>query len=397
VPVLGRMTPQTSLAPTRPEPATGPALVVAATSVADVRAAVLAARHRGAPLAVRATGHGTHAPLDGAVLLDTSALTGVLVDPDRAVARVGAGALWSAVHAAAAPFGLAGLSGSHVGVGVTGYTLGGGLSWLSRRFGLAAHSMLRAEVVLADGRRVVASADEHADLFWALRGGGTTGIVTSLEFRLHRVPQVLAGTAYFPLDRAVPTLTRYRDWIASAPDALSTAVLLAKTEDGQPALAIRAMYAGDADAGRRLLAPLFEVAGTPFFDGLRAMPFAAAAMGGTPPVQVELFDELPDAAIEAVVAAAATGTTVEVRQWGGAIGAPQPGAGPVGARGTSLTVIADAPVPGLADHATGGAFLNFLRDTKRTADAFTPADLRRLRAIKRAYDPTNLFRAQHTV
>src|SRR5215218_5834930 len=170
------MTPQTSLAPRRTRPATGPALVVAATSVADVRTAVLAARQRGLPLAVRATGHGTHAPLDGAVLLDTSALRSVVVDPERAVARVGAGADWRAVHAAAAPLGLAGLSGSHLDVGVVGCTLGGGLSWLSRRHGLAADSVLRAEVVLADGRRVVASADEHADLFWALRGGGTTAV-----------------------------------------------------------------------------------------------------------------------------------------------------------------------------------------------------------------------------
>ena len=382
---------------TAPRPAGGPALVVAATSVGDVRTAVLAARRRGVPLAVRATGHGTHAPLDGAVLLDTSALRSVVVDPQREVARVAAGADWRAVHAAAAPLGLAGLSGSHLDVGVVGYTLGGGLSWLSRRHGLAADSVLRAEVVLADGRRVVAGPDRHADLLWALRGGGTTGVVTALEFRLHRVGEVLAGTAYFPLERAAATLARYRAWIAGAPDALSTAVLLTRTEDGQPALAIRAMYAGDADAGRRLLAPLFEVAGTPFFDGLRRVPFADAAMGGTPPRQVELLDELPDAAIEAIVAAAGAGTTVEVRQWGGAIAAAEPGTGPVGARGTALTVIADARVPRLAEHATGGAFLNFLSDTARTADAFTAADLRRLRAVKRAYDPANLFRAQHSV
>ena len=226
------MTPQTSVAPTRPESASGPALVVAAGSAADIRTAVLAARRRGVPLAVRATGHGTHAPLDGAVLLDTSALRSVVVDPDREVARVGAGADWRAVHAVAAPLGLAGLSGSHLDVGVVGYTLGGGLSWLSRRHGLAADSVLRAEVVLADGRRVVASPDQHADLLWALRGGGTTGVVTALEFRLHRVPEVLAGTAYFPLERAAATLARYRAWIAGAPDALSTAVLLTRTEDG---------------------------------------------------------------------------------------------------------------------------------------------------------------------
>jgi len=392
------MTPTIGLAQTPgTDASSGPALVVAAAGVADVRAAVIAARARGAALAVRATGHGTHAALDGTVLLDTSGMAGVLVDPERAVARVGAGAVWSAVHAASAPFGLAGLAGSHADVGVTGYTLGGGLSWLSRRFGLAADSVLRAELVLADGRRVVASADEHPDLFWALRGGGTTGVVTSLELRLHHVPEVLAGTAYFPIERAASTLERYRAWTAAAPDALSTAVLLTRTEDGQPALALRALYAGDPDAGRRVLGPLFEAAGTPFFDGLRAVRFADAAMGGTRPHQVELLDALPDAAIDALVAAAATGTTVEVRQWGGAIAAPEPGAGPVGARGTALSVVADGHVPGLAEHATGGTFLNFLSDTRRTADAFTATDLRRLRAVKRSYDPGNLFRAQHSV
>jgi FAD/FMN-containing dehydrogenase len=375
---------------------TGPALVIRATTRAHVRTAVLAARDRGAPLAVRATGHGTHAPHDGAVLLDTSQMATVLVDGDRGVARVGAGAVWGSVLAAAAPFGLAPLSGSHADVGVTGYTLGGGLSWLSRRYGLAADSLLRAEVVTAAGSRLTASYDENSDLFWALRGGGGSfGVVTSLEFRLHPVSRVYAGTLYFAIERAAATLARYRDWIAGAPEALSTAVLLTRLEDGRRVLAIRAMYDGEPESARRLLRPLYDVAGEPIGGGMRRLPYAQAAMGGTPPRHIELLDDLSDAALDAILAAGAP--TVEIRHWGGAIGAPEPGAGPVGARGATLSVIADAEVPALRAHGTGGSFLNFLADTSRTHTAFTPADLRRLRAVKRAYDPTNLLRAGHAV
>ena len=392
------MTAQTSTA-RRLEPApTGPPLVVPAGSFADVRRAVLTARARGLPLAVRATGHGTHAPVDGAVLLDTSGMATVLVDGDRGVARVGAGAVWGSVADAAAPFGLAPLSGSHRDVGVTGYTLGGGLSWLSRRYGLAADSLLRAHVVTAAGNRLVASEQENADLFWALRGGGGGfGVVTSLEFRLHRVAQVYAGTAYFDAEHAAGTLARYRRWIAGAPDALSTAVLLTRLQDGRRALAIRAMYDGDAAAARRLLRPLFDAAGQPLADGMRELRYADAAMGGTPPRHVELLDDLRDPAIDAVLAAADRGATVEVRHWAGAIASPEPGAGPAGARGTTLSVIADERVPALAQHGSGGSFLNFLADTSRTASAFTPGDLRRLRVVKRTYDPGDLFRVGHTI
>jgi FAD/FMN-containing dehydrogenase len=373
---------------------TGPPLVVPAATPADVRRAILQARALGTPLAVRATGHGTHVPLDGTVVVDTSPMATVLVDADRAVARVGAGAVWGDVAAAAAPFGLAPLSGSHADVGVAGYMLGGGLSWLSRRYGLAADSLLRAHVVTATGSRLVASEDENADLFWALRGGGGSfGVVTSLEFRLHHVARVYAGTAYFPVDRAREALVRYREWIAGAPDALSTALLLSRRDDGRRLLAIRAMYDGAAGTAQRLLRPLFDVAGEPLRDDMRDVPYAEAAMGGTRPHQVELLeDDLSDEAIDAIVSADAE--TIEVRHWGGAIAAPEPGSGPVGARGTRLSVITDGRLPALGG---GGAFLNFLADTSRTESAFTPGDLRRLRRVKRTYDPANLFRSGHTV
>jgi len=378
-----------------------PAMVIQAGGAADVRAAVLAAREHDLPLAVQATGHGTHLPADGAVLVKTTAMATVLVDPDRAVARVGPGAVWGDVAAAAAPFGLAPLAGSSPDVGVAGYTLGGGLGWLARRHGFAADSLLRAEVVTADGAIVTASADEHPDLFWALRGGGGGfGVATALELRLHPVERVYAGTAFFAIDRAAETLARYRDWIAGAPDALSTAVLLTRRPDGERVLAIRAMYAGEANEAQRLLAPLFAAAGAPLADGMRPMRFADARMGGTAPKQLELLRDLPDAAIAALLAAEAA-PTVEVRHWGGAMARPAAGAGPVGGRDAALSVIVDAPSPevaaALAPHATGGSFLNFLADPARTETAYAPADWAALRAVKAAYDPDELFRVGHRV
>src|SRR5690348_12334245 len=149
-----------------------PAVVVQAAGAGDVRAAVLAARRHALPFAVQATGHGTHVAHDDGLLLRTGTMASVVIDPDRRVARVGPGARWGDVLRAAAPFGLAPLSGSSPDVGVTGYTLGGGLGWLARRYGLAADSVLRALVVTADGELTVAGPDRNAELFWALRGGG---------------------------------------------------------------------------------------------------------------------------------------------------------------------------------------------------------------------------------
>jgi FAD/FMN-containing dehydrogenase len=375
-------------------------IVVAASSAADVRSAVLVAREHDLPLAVEATGHGTLVTLDRGIVVNTAAMAPVLVDPDRRVARVGPGAQWGAVIAAAAPCGLAPLAGSSATVGVAGYTFGGGMGWLARKHGFAADSLLRAEVVTADGAIVTASADEHADLFWALRGGGGNfGIATSLEVRLHPVARVYAGTAFFAIERAAATLARYRDWIARAPDELSTAVLLTRLPDGTRALAIRAMYLGHAAQAERLLAPLRAVAGPALVDGLRPTTFAAAEIGGTAPVHLDLFDDLPDAVIETLVAV--EDATVEVRHWGGAIARPAAGAGPVGHRDVPLSVIVDADVPGvaaaLAPHATGGSFLNFLRDPSQTERAYTAADYAALRAIKATYDPDNVFGLNHNI
>ncbi|MDR8410036.1 FAD-dependent oxidoreductase [Nonomuraea sp. 3-1Str] len=438
-----------------------PAIVAEAAHPDDVRAAVLAAREHGLPLTVQATGHGTHVPADGGLLLKTGRLGGVRVDPERRTARAGAGARWSDVIAAAAPYGLAPLSGTP-GIGVTGYTLGGGTGWLSRRYGYAADALTRAELVTAAGEPVTAGGEEHPELFWALRGGGGNfGVVTELEFRLFPVAEVYAGMTLHPVERAADTLARYREWAPAAPDELNTSVILMRMPGGQGdeqegparwALAVRGFYAGDAERGRQALAPLLEAAGPVLGGGFGAMTFgeAATAFGGPEPApmavaqHLELLPELPDGAVRAVTQAAGGApsrgpaggpalTAVEVRHWGGAMARPEPDAGPVGHRDVPFSVIATAVLgagpstasapdaipaasaapdaaPGvtageevrdlagaLRPYATGGSFLNFLTDPARTRDAYTPADHARLRRVKRDWDPDNLLGRVHNI
>ena len=366
-------------------------MIVEATTPADVRDAVIAARSLGVPFAVYATGHGGAMP-DGedVVVARTSTMDGVLIDPERRTAWVGPGTRWGAVIEAAAPFGLAPLAGTSPTVGVIGYTLGGGMGWLSRRFGFAADSVVRAEVVTADGELRTVSADRDADLFWALRGAGANfGAVTGLEFRLHPVSSVYAGVATFSPDRAADVLAFYRDSVR--PDALTANIVLTKDT-----LAIRGMYAGPAEEARRALAPLWRVAGTPVTDGWHTMPYTeSGTIGGTAPHQFSLLPDLPDAVIAASIEAARN-ATVEVRTWGGALARPGVSidgpAGPIGHRDVPFSVVIDgAPSAVIEEHATGGSFLNWLHDRTRTESAYTAADLTRLRSLKAAYDPDNTF------
>jgi FAD/FMN-containing dehydrogenase len=403
-----------------------PALVVEAARPEDVRVAIRFAREHDLPLAVQSTGHGAVASADGGLLLKTTGMSGVDVDAERRLARVGGGALWSDVIAAAAPHGLAPLSGSSPAVSVTGYTLGGGAGWLSRMYGYAADSVLRAEVVTAGGEQVTAAPDEHPDLHWALRGGGGNfGVVTELEFRLHPVARAYGGMAMFDIDRAADTLALYREWALEEPDESNTALVVAQMPPapqipealrGRRVLALRAFYAGEADAAERVLAPLLEAAGQPLMGGLGAMSFAeAAVMLPSPPPMVtegrfDLFHEIPDAVIEAALGADGPVAGIEFRHWGGAMARPPENAGPVGHRGVPFSVMVAAQVPErsqapaakmavdavaekLRPHATGGSFLNFLADPDLTPAAYTPEDHRRLAEVKREYDPDNVFAA----
>jgi FAD/FMN-containing dehydrogenase len=354
-----------------------------AFSAADVRRAVLAARARGLRVAVRATGHGTLAePGPDTLVIDTSALRSVLVDPERRTARVGPGATAEDVVAAAAPFGLAPITGTSATVGVAGYTLGGGHGWLSRKYGLAADSLLRADVVTAEGETLTARADRRSGLFWALRGaGGNFGVATSLEIRLHPVSRVFGGKATFDRGLAPHILARFAEY--AMPEELNVSVVVSPDE-----VAIRGVYAGRADDAWRALAPLFLA--EPDADTFRDMPYAETfTIGGTAPRRFELLNELP---VDAILA---TPGTVEIKRWGGAIAR---GDSPAGHRSVPFSVTVDGDdISALAPHVTGGSFLNFLKDPARTHDAYTPANSARLQELKRAYDPENVFGAGHNI
>ncbi|MFI8527349.1 FAD-binding oxidoreductase [Promicromonospora sukumoe] len=202
-----------------------PDAVVVAATTADVIATVNAARTAGLRVAAQSTGHNAAplGPLAGTVLLRTTGLTDISVDPTAATVRVGAGALWGDVTAAAAPHGLAGLAGTAADVGVVGYTLGGGLSWLGRAHGLAANHVVSADVVTADGVLRHVDATSEPELFWALRGGGGSfAVVTALEIGLVRVPELHGGTLFFPLDRAAEVLEAWRQWTALVPPEVTS-------------------------------------------------------------------------------------------------------------------------------------------------------------------------------
>jgi FAD/FMN-containing dehydrogenase len=359
---------------------------IAATTPADVRRAVEIARARGLRVAVRATGHGTFAePAAGTLLIDTSRMRSVLVDPERRTARVGPGATWGDVIEAAAPFGLAPVSGTHPTVGVTGFTFGGGHGFLSRKHGLAADNLLRAELVTADGELLSAGRGRRSGLFWALRGaGGNFGVATALEVALHPYREVFGGTATFDRGLAAHLLARFREY--AMPEELNVSVVI--TRD---AVALRGVYAGDADDAWRALAPLFLT--EPLQDSFRAMPYGeTATIGGTPPRHFELLRDVP---VDALLRAAETADAVELKRWGGAIAR---GDSPAGHRHVPFSVTLDGDDLGpLAPHVTGGSFLNFLKDTARTADAYTAADHARLLELKRAYDPGNRFGVGHNL
>jgi FAD/FMN-containing dehydrogenase len=361
-------------------------IIVQAAGSADVRAAVRTARTRGLRVAVRATGHGTFAePGPDTLLIDTSGMRSVSIDPDRRAARVGAGATWGDVIAAAEPYGLAPLSGTNPTVGVTGFTLGGGHGFLSRKYGLAADNLVSAELVTADGELLTARADRRSGLFWALRGaGGNFGVATALEVRLHPERDVFGGVAHFDRGLAPHLLARFREY--AMPPALNVSVVV--TAD---AVALRGVYAGRADDAWRALAPLFL--DEPMRDTFRTMPYSeTSTIGGTAPRRFELLQDVP---VDAILRTAETAAAVEVKRWGGSIAR---GDTPAGHRQVPFSVTVDGDdIAPLEPHVTGGSFLNFLKDTSRTRDAYTAADLPRLLALKRAYDPENLFGVGHGI
>jgi FAD/FMN-containing dehydrogenase len=399
-----------------------PAHVLRPKTVGDVQAAVRFAAGAGLPLSVRGGGHafagfGTN---DGGVVIDLGHLAAVeVLDAGRHLVRIAGGATWGQVTAALDPHGLAISSGDTRSVGVGGLTLGGGIGWKVRKHGLTLDSLVAADLVLADGSVVRADADEQPELFWAIRGGGGNfGIVTAFEFLAHPTTDVFHGRITFPAAEAATVLRGWADHLHTAPEELTSIANLAGpvapfeilvTFDGDdPELAARAI-----DPIRRL--------GTVIDDDVRPRRYADTLVDGmTPPPGIRLVTRsafvdpaaVPAAvAILAEVATSAGSPILAVRSVGGAVSRVPADATAYAHRGAALMVattvagpppVLEAAGPGLAaiwgrlaPHVTG-AYANFLSD-RDVAAVYPPETYQRLAAVKRRYDPRNLFSGNHNV
>jgi hypothetical protein len=296
-----------------------PGLIARCADPDEVAEAIAFARAHALPLAVRGGGHngaGLGTCEDG-VVIDLSLLRDVSVDPQARTVRVGGGATWGEVDRATGEHGLATPSGIISTTGVGGLTLGGGLGHLTRKYGLSIDNLLEAEVVLANGERVRASAEEHPDLFWALRGGGGNfGVVTSFLFRLHEVGTVVAGPTLWPVELGAEVLAAFRDFIPGAPRELNGFFAYLSIPPGPPfpeelhlrkACGIVWCYSGAEEDAPAAMAPLLEALPEPLLHGPGAMPHAAiqgAFDGVYPPGQqwywrADFVNDIPDAALEA--------------------------------------------------------------------------------------------------
>jgi FAD binding domain/Berberine and berberine like len=413
-----------------------PAAVVFAESVDDVVAAVDYARENGLRVTAQGTGHFANSldSLTDTVLVKTVRMRGIRIDPEARIARVEAGVLWEEVSLAAAEHGLAALAGSSADVGVVGYTLGGGLGWLARRYGLAANSVVAVELVTADGRFVRTDASNEPDLFWAVRGGGGSfGVVTAVEFALYPVSEVYAGILFFPFERAKEILNAWRVWVESTPDEVTSAGRLLQFPPfpeipeplrGQSFVVVEAAFIGGEEDGAALLQPLREL--DPVMDTFAMIPAGGLRhLHMDPPGPVpgvgdgmNLADLTPEA-VNALVAVAGPGSgsplvSVELRQLGGAVAQESPAHGAVGAIDAGFALYAvgmaadaemtqlvearvDALQAALGPWTAARGYFNFA-DSPAEGEGFYPPDTYRgLQWVKAAYDPGELFRASHPI
>jgi FAD/FMN-containing dehydrogenase len=420
-----------------------PSISTRCTGTADVVDAVGFAREHGLLVGVRGGGHsvaGLSSVREG-MLIDLSLMSGVQVDPDRRLAHVQGGALLGDVDRETQAFGLATPLGRVSETGVAGLALGGGYGNLNAKYGLTCDNLVEAQVVLADGRVVTASAEQEPDLFWALRGGGGNfGIVTSFTFRLHPVgPTVaFAGTLY-PLEELGRIERAWRDYALAAPREVTSFIVtmtfpaapeMPEVIHDRPVAVVGAVHCGDVDAGMAALQPLREL-GTPLFDMSQPMPYTAVQSAFDPffPRQTlraywksQYLEELTDDAIDAIAARAADRpgpmSLANTFHLGGAVHDVGPEETAFPERSASFLVSFDSMWSDAADDAsaiawtrsawqemtrygTGTPFLNFTGrdDEPFDADVATAfgRNLRRLAEVKRAYDPENFFRLNNNV
>ncbi|MEC4019663.1 FAD-binding oxidoreductase [Streptomyces sp. H27-D2] len=415
-----------------------PTFVIVAEGAADVRAAVRIAAAYDLPVTVQATGHGISAPADGGLLISTRRMNGVAVDPAARTARVEAGTPWHKVIRAAAAHGLAPLNGSSHLVGVVGYTLGGGLGLLARKYGYAADHVTRMELVTADGHCRTVTRDQHAALFWALRGGkGNFGIVTAMEFALMPVTRLYGGGLFFDGAAAGEVLRGWRDWTRELPEEMTTSLALLRLPDlpevpdllrDRLMVHVRIAYQGPVADGEKLVQPLRSIT-APVLDTVADMPYTAVQdihQDPTHPMPYHersiVLRELDQRAVDRLTALAGPGSgcgdlMVELRLLGGALGRPAPVPNAVGNREGAYTLstlspavprgsVADAGgsevLDGMTPWGTGGRYLNFLGGPATAGSDYVRAcydadTYRRLAEIKAVHDPRNLFRFNHNI
>jgi FAD/FMN-containing dehydrogenase len=416
-----------------------PALIARCGNANDIINAVKFAREHDLAVSVRGGGHSVagRSVCEGGLMIDLSGMKAVKVDPDKQTAHVEPGAILADMDGATQKHGLATTGGLVSETGVAGLTLGGGLGYLARRFGLTIDNLISADVVTADGKLIRASKEENPDLFWALRGGGGNfGIVTSFQFRLHKVgPDVLAAQIFYPYEDAERVLNAYRDIMAEAPDELSCYALAANVPPADPfpeeyhgktAIALVGCYSGAHEDGLKLLEPLQKL-GNPILDVLAPMPYAAlqqsfdAGMpdGGRYYWKGNYVNEISDEAIKTFVAninpLPGIFTLVGFEPMGGAVSRvePQATAFPHRDANFALGIWAGWTDPSDDDeiiswtrrfhqimepYTTGGVYANYLDqdDDGRVKNAYG-SNFERLKKIKAKYDPDNFFRNNHNI
>jgi hypothetical protein len=411
-----------------------PGLIARCSGVADIVHAVKFARANDLLVAVRSGGHnvGGRALCDDGIVIDLSAMKGVFVDPQRRTVRVQAGATLGDVDRETHLHGLAVPVGVVSRTGIAGLTLGGGVGWLVRKYGLTCDNVLSCEIVTAEGGLVTANDEINADLFWGLRGGGGNfGIVTSFLYRAHPVSAVLGGLILHARDQAGAVLRHYRAFMASAPEELTAYAGLISAPDGKPAVGVIACYCGDLTEGERVLKPL-RAFGSPILDAIQPMPFPAMQKlvddsfpDGTHNYWKSTFlKELSDEAIDLIVEHANRAQSplsgVVIEFYGGAAGeigqadtafAQRQAEYNVGimAQWTNAQWTAAAEnekhigwARGLWDalkpYSSGGYLLNFLGDENPDAvRAAFASNHARLVELKTKYDPTNFFSLNQNV
>jgi FAD/FMN-containing dehydrogenase len=417
-----------------------PAMVVQPENVDDIVSAVNFARENELLLCVKGGGHNIagNAVCDGALMIDLSGMNSVTIDKDRRVALVRPGALLADFDREAQAYGLATPLGINSTTGVAGLTLGGGFGWLSRKFGTTVDNLISADVVTADGKTIKASESENPDLFWGLRGGGGNfGIVTNFEFKLHPVgPDVLTGLIVFPFDQGKEVLKKYRDAVKDMPDDLNVWVVLRKApplpflpEDAhfKEAVIFACFYAGDPSEGEKLLEP-FRSFGTPYGEFIGVQPFAAWQQAFDPLLtpgfrnywKSHNFAELPDAAIDVALKYVSDLPSPHTEIFFGLVGGQASRVPEDATAYSQRDALWACNVHGRwespdddqkviswarefwnasAPYSTGGVYVNFMTEDEksRVASAYKPEIWNRLVALKKKYDPTNLFSVNQNI